>query len=123
MSFQEHHFRNLGRARDHLSETMISLESAVDRMTGDDWIDATVLLEQMKADIGPRLGRLRTNASERFDELTREEGSIEHGGGQRVRTAAACASTALAAGAPTVAVDYARAAPDADRRAPGMRRR
>jgi hypothetical protein len=56
-----------------------------------------------------------------FDQLVREEGSIEHGSGQRVRTPAACASTALAAGAPAVAVAYARAAADADRHDPGMR--
>jgi hypothetical protein len=73
MHFQEHHFRNLGRARDSLSETMLSLESALDRMTGDDWIDATVLLNELKGDIGPRLGRLRTNAAERFDEHTRHD--------------------------------------------------
>jgi hypothetical protein len=73
MHFQEHHFRNLGRARDHLSETILSLQSAVDRMTGDDWIDATELLNEITHDIGPRLGRLRTAASERFDELTRAE--------------------------------------------------
>src|SRR3954454_9105925 len=71
MHFQEHHFRNLGRARDHLTETIISLQSATERMTGDDWIDATVLLNDVTGDIGPRLARLRTSASERFDELTR----------------------------------------------------
>ena len=71
MSFQEHHFRNLGRARDHLTETIVSLRSAVDRMTGDDWIDATTLLNEITEDIGPRLARLRTAASERFDEHTR----------------------------------------------------
>ena len=71
MNFQEHHFRNLGRARDHLSETILSLQSALDRMTGDDWIDATELLNDITSDIGPRLGRLRTAASERFDEHTR----------------------------------------------------
>ena len=71
MDFQEHHFRNLGRARDHLTETIISLRSATDRMTGDDWIDATVLLNDITSDIGPRLARLRTAASERFDEHTR----------------------------------------------------
>ena len=73
MHFQEHHFKNLGRARDHLSETILSLQSAVDRMTGDDWIDATALLNEITEDIGPRLARLRTAASERFDELTRAE--------------------------------------------------
>lgn len=73
MNFQEHHFRNLGRARDHLTETILSLRSAADRMTGDDWIDATELLQEMTEDIGPRLGRLRTAASERFDEHTRRE--------------------------------------------------
>jgi hypothetical protein len=71
MNFQEHHFRNLGRARDHLTETIISLRSAVDRMTGEDWIDATVLLNEITENIGPRLGRLRTAASDRFDEHTR----------------------------------------------------
>jgi hypothetical protein len=71
MSFHEHHFRNLGRARDHLTETIVSLRSAVDQMTGDDWIDATALLHDISLDIAPRLGRLRTAASERFDEHTR----------------------------------------------------
>ena len=40
-------------------------------MTGDDWIDATALLAEITDDIGPRLARLRTAASERFDEHTR----------------------------------------------------
>jgi hypothetical protein len=71
MTFHEHHFRNLARARDHLTETIISLRSAVDQMTGDDWIDATALLRDISEDIGPRLARLRTAASERFDEHTR----------------------------------------------------
>jgi hypothetical protein len=71
MGFHEHHFRNLGRARDHLTETIVSLRSAVDQMTGDDWIDATALLDDIYLDIAPRLGRLRTAASERFDEHTR----------------------------------------------------
>lgn len=71
MSFHEHHFRNLGRARDHLTETIVSLRSAVDRMTGDDWIDATELLHDISVDIAPRLARLRTAASERFDEHSR----------------------------------------------------
>jgi hypothetical protein len=71
MSFHEHHYRNLGRARDHLTETIVSLRSAVDKMTGDDWIDATALLHDISLDIAPRLGRLRTAASERFDEHAR----------------------------------------------------
>jgi hypothetical protein len=71
MSFHEHHFRNLGRARDHLSETIVSLQSATERMVGDDWIDASTLLREITEDIGPRLARLRTAASERFDEHTR----------------------------------------------------
>jgi hypothetical protein len=71
MDFQEHHFRNLGRARDHLTETIVSLQSATERMTGDDWIDATALLNDISQDIGPRLSRLRTAASDRFDEHTR----------------------------------------------------
>ena len=71
MDFHEHHFRNLGRARDHLTETIVSLQSATERMTGDDWIDATTLLNDITGDIGPRLAQLRTAASERFDEHTR----------------------------------------------------
>jgi hypothetical protein len=71
MQFHEHHFRNLGRARDHLTETIICLQSAVEAMTGDDWIEATTLLNEITGDIGPRLARLRTSASERFDEHTR----------------------------------------------------
>src|SRR5262245_30806349 len=71
MHHHEHHFRNLGRARDSLSETILCLQSAVEVMTGDDWIDATALLQEISLDIGPRLSRLRTAASERFDEHTR----------------------------------------------------
>jgi hypothetical protein len=69
--FQEHHFRNLGRARDHLTETIVSLQSAVERMTGDDWIDASALLQEIVDDIGPRLAVLRTAARDRFNEHTR----------------------------------------------------
>jgi hypothetical protein len=69
--FQEHHFRNLGRARDHLTETIVCLQSAVERMTGDDWIDARALLQEITDDIGPRLAELRTAARDRFNELTR----------------------------------------------------
>jgi hypothetical protein len=71
MSFHEHHFRNLGRARDHLTESIVSLRSALEQMAGDDWIDATALLHDISEDIAPRLARLRTAASERFDEHTR----------------------------------------------------
>jgi hypothetical protein len=71
--FQEHHFRNLGRARDHLTETIVCLQSAVERMTGDDWIDASALLQEITDDIGPRLAELRTAARDRFNELTRLE--------------------------------------------------
>jgi len=56
-----------------------------------------------------------------FDEVLREEGSLEHGSATRVHAAAASASTALAAGAPAVAVDYARAAATVDRREAGAR--
>ena len=34
MNFHEHHFRNHGRARDHLTETIVSLQSAVERLSG-----------------------------------------------------------------------------------------
>ena len=71
MNHHEHHFRNLGRARDHLTETILSLQSAVEVMTGDDWIDATDLLHEISLDIGPRLAKLRTAASERYDEYSR----------------------------------------------------
>ena len=71
MNCHEHRFRNLGRARDHLTETIVSLRSAVERMTGDDWLDARSLLHEMTEVIGPRLARLRTAASERYDEHTR----------------------------------------------------
>jgi hypothetical protein len=40
-------------------------------MTGDDWIDATALLNEITENIGPRLARLRTAASDRYDEHTR----------------------------------------------------
>ena len=83
MHFHEHHFRNLGRARDHLTETIVSLRSAVDRMTGDDWIDATTLLNEITEDIGPRLARLRTAASERFDEHSRLDDFEEMRTGRR----------------------------------------
>src|SRR6266705_1605513 len=45
-----------------------------------------------------------------FDRLASEVGSVEHGSGGRASAAALCASTALAAGSPAVAVPYARAA-------------
>jgi len=45
-----------------------------------------------------------------FDRLAGEVGSVEHGSSGRAHAAAICASTALAAGSPTVAVPYARAA-------------
>src|SRR5262249_15966771 len=48
-----------------------------------------------------------------FDQLLSEVGSIEHGGGTRPYPTAACASTALTAGVPAVAVEYARVAADA----------
>lgn len=71
MSFHEHHYRNLERSRDHLTETIICLRSALDQMTGDDWIEATTLLREITEDIAPRLARLRTAASGRFDQHTR----------------------------------------------------
>ncbi len=49
----------------------MSLQSAVERMTGDDWVDAMMLLHDITGDIGPRLSRLRTAASDRFDEHSR----------------------------------------------------
>jgi hypothetical protein len=73
MSFQEHHYRNLERARDHLTESIVSLQSAQGRMTGDDWIDATALLQEITENIAPRLSRLRSAASERFDDHTRHD--------------------------------------------------
>ena len=45
-----------------------------------------------------------------FDRLASEVGSVEHGSGGPAYAAAICASTALAAGSPAVAVPYARAA-------------
>lgn len=69
--FHEHHFRNLARARDGLTNAIVSLRSAATRMTGDDWIDAVDLLHELETDIGPRLARLRTAASDRYDEHSR----------------------------------------------------
>jgi hypothetical protein len=71
MTFQEHHYRNLERARDHLTESIVSLQSALERMTGDDWIDGTALLQEIRENIAPRMTRLRGAASERFDDHTR----------------------------------------------------
>jgi hypothetical protein len=45
-----------------------------------------------------------------FDRLGSEVGSVEHGSAGRVSAPALCASTALLAGSPAVAVPYARAA-------------
>src|SRR5262245_34148767 len=71
---------------------------------------------------GALLRALRVaEAREVFDGLVAEEGSIEHGGGTRARTAAACASAALAAGAPLVATDSAPAAVRAGPRDTGLR--
>lgn len=67
----EHHFRNLQRSRDALTESILALKSAAERMTGDDWIEARSLLVTLEQSIAPRLAELRTNASDRFDEHTR----------------------------------------------------
>jgi hypothetical protein len=56
-----------------------------------------------------------------FDQLVAEEGSMEHGDGARLHTPAVCASAALAAGFPAVAVAYARTAVDRDPRDAGTR--
>jgi hypothetical protein len=72
MNFQEHHYRNLERSRDHLTESIVSLRSALDRMTGDDWIDGAALLQEITENIAPRLSLLRSAASERFDDHTRQ---------------------------------------------------
>ena len=107
MSHHEHHFRNLGRARDHLTETILSLRSAVDVMTGDDWIDATELLQQISLDIGPRLARLRTAASDRYDEYTRMQDFEEMRTGklafpdERAAYAATAAAPPVTTAAPT----------------------
>lgn len=69
--FHEHHSRNLCRARDALTEAIISLQSALGRMTGDDWIDANEVLRQLTGDIGPRLAALRTASVDRFNDHTR----------------------------------------------------
>ena len=45
-----------------------------------------------------------------LDRLASEVGSIEHGTAARATAAAICASTALAAGSPAIAVPYARSA-------------
>jgi hypothetical protein len=68
MTHHEHHFRNLQRSRDGLTNTIVSLQSAAERMTGDDWLDAVELLAEIETNIGPRLARLRKRASDRFDE-------------------------------------------------------
>lgn len=70
-NFHEHHFRNLARARDSLTNVIASLQSATAQMAGDDWIDAVDLLHHLETDVGPRLARLRTAASERFGEHSR----------------------------------------------------
>ncbi len=72
MTFHEHHYRNLERSRDHLTESILSLRSALDRMTGDDWIDGTALLQEITENVAPRLSLLRSAASERFDDHTRQ---------------------------------------------------
>jgi len=70
-NFHEHHFRNLARARDSLTNVIASLQSATAQMAGDDWIDAIALLHELETDVGPRLAQLRTAASERFVEHSR----------------------------------------------------
>ena len=54
-----------------------------------------------------------------FDRLESEVGSVEHGSAGRVSAPALCASTALLAGSPAVAVPYARTAFAAGRRDAG----
>lgn len=69
--FHEHHFRSLARARDGLTNVIVSLQSAAGRMACDDWLEAVDLLRELEVNIGPRLARLRTAASDRFDAHTR----------------------------------------------------
>jgi len=67
----EHHFPNLRRARDHLSDTV--RQPAV-RGRPDDRrrLDRRqAVANDITGDAGPRLARLRTAASERFDEHSR----------------------------------------------------
>jgi len=73
VTWQPHHFRDLQRARDHLTGAILGLRAAVERMTGDDWIDAFELLAHIETSVAPRLSALRTAASERFDEHTRRD--------------------------------------------------
>src|SRR5438477_105675 len=56
-----------------------------------------------------------------FDRLASEVGSVEHGSAGRAYAPAICASTALLAGSPAVAVPYAHAASAAERRDAGRR--
>ena len=72
-NYQEHHSVNLRRSRDALSNVMLSLESALERMVGDDWIDGQALLTEITEDIAPRLSALRGRANDRYDDLTRHD--------------------------------------------------
>ncbi len=56
-----------------------------------------------------------------LDQLVSEEGSLEHGAGARLRAPAVCASAAISAGFPDVAVVYARTAVERAPRDAGAR--
>jgi hypothetical protein len=64
-AYQPHPSSNLVNARDHLSETIIWLRSATERLTGDELLEAAGLLRALTEDIGPRLARLRADTLER----------------------------------------------------------
>ncbi len=64
MTFVPHYAGYLDRARLHLGEAGIWLESAVETMCHEDWFEARELLAMIKDDIAPRLSELRDRAQE-----------------------------------------------------------
>lgn len=68
MTFSPHHHKALQAARDHLGSSIVYLQSAAERMIGDDWIDAMMLQARLEV-LAQELGRVRTAAQERFDEF------------------------------------------------------
>ena len=66
-NFREHHAANLRRSRDALTNAIVHLESAVEGMTGEDWLEAESLRRILVEQVAPRLSAVRDASQERFD--------------------------------------------------------
>jgi len=65
--YREHHAANLRRSRDALTNAIVHLESAVEGMTGEDWLEAESLRRMLVDDIAPRLSAVRDASQVRLE--------------------------------------------------------